>query len=86
LRPKSINKQGALTKMGAKTLTISMSEEDFNYLREDGLLSASKIFQVALDNIKENRSSLKEQVEILQKKCQTLQYKLFEEQRKNKND
>lgn len=52
--------------MVAKTLTISMSQEDFDYLQEDTLLSPSKIFQVALEGIKNNRKNLNEQVKKLQ--------------------
>jgi len=63
--------------MTAKTLTISMSEKDFNYLKQDAHLKPSHIFQVALKQIKENRSSLKEQNELLLKKCNRLQEELF---------
>lgn len=64
--------------MTAKTLTISMSEEDYEYLKEDGLLSPSKIFQVALHNIKENRRSDIIQINLLRNKCKILQDKVFE--------
>lgn len=52
--------------MTSKTLTISLSEEDLRYIKEDNLLSPSHIFQVALHNIKENRESLRERIKILQ--------------------
>ena len=68
--------------MGAKTLTISMSEEDFKYLQEDGLLSASKIFQVALHNIKTNREQDVNMIKRLQNQNKVLQEKLFEAQEK----
>jgi len=64
--------------MVAKTLTISMSEEDWEYIKEDGLLSPSKIFQVALHNIRENRKSDIIQINLLRNKCNVLQKKVFE--------
>jgi len=64
--------------MTAKTLTISMSEEDYEYLKEDGLLSPSKIFQVALHNVRENRKQDINQIKVLQNKCKILQEKVFE--------
>ena len=64
--------------MTAKTLTISMSQEDYEYLKQDGLLSASKIFQVALANIKINREQDINQIRLLQNKCNILQTKVFE--------
>ena len=64
--------------MVAKTLTISMSEEDYEYLKEDGLLSPSKIFQVSLHNIRENRKSDIIQINLLRNKAKILQAKVFE--------
>ena len=64
--------------MTAKTLTISMSEEDFKYLQEDGLLSPSKIFQVALFQLRESRASLKEENNRLIHANRVLQAKLLE--------
>lgn len=51
----------------SQKITISVSNEDKEYLRNDGLLSPSKIFQVALHNIKENRENLKERIRQLEK-------------------
>lgn len=51
--------------MASKTLTISVPQADFDYLQEDGLLSPSKIFQVALKNIKESRSDVTKEVKKL---------------------
>lgn len=63
--------------MVAKTLTISISEEDKKYLDEDGLLSPSKIFQVALSNIRDNRENLTEQLKQKRLQCNVLQEKLL---------
>lgn len=48
--------------MASKTLTISVPEDIFEYLKEDALLSPSKIFQVAVQNIKDNRENLREEL------------------------
>ncbi len=64
--------------MTAKTLTISISQADFDYLKEDGLLSPSKIFQVALSNIRESRENLKDEVKRLRIANRVLQEKLLE--------
>lgn len=64
--------------MVAKTLTISMSEEDYIYLGKDSMLSPSKIFQVALHNIRENRKNWDEQIKMLRMKCEVMQKKIFE--------
>jgi len=50
----------------SKILSISISNEDKNYLDSDGLLSPSKIFQSALHNIKENRENLKDRIKQLE--------------------
>lgn len=50
----------------SKILSISVSNEDKVYLDNDKLLSPSKIFQVALHNIKENRENLKERIKQLE--------------------
>jgi len=63
--------------MTAKTLTISMSEADFKYLQEDDLLSPSKIFQVALNNIRESRANLQDELKRLRVANQVLQNKLL---------
>jgi hypothetical protein len=70
--------------MGAKTLTISMSEEDYDYLMKDDLLSPSKIFQVALNNIREQRKNFEQRIKILQIKCDRLQEELLKANETNK--
>jgi len=62
--------------MGAKTLTISISEEDFDYLKSDGLLSPSKIFQVALSNLKDNRANLQQELQRKRVQAEKLQQNL----------
>jgi len=64
--------------MASKIISISITEDDYNYLQQEDLLSASKIFQQALRNIREQRIGLKERIELLSRKCQTLQNKVFE--------
>jgi len=63
--------------MVAKTLTISIPAEDYEYLASDGLLSPSKIFQVALANIKENRKSFEEKYKRQEKVMFALQRRVF---------
>lgn len=64
--------------MSRKIITISISEEDYNYIKDDGYLSPSKIFQIALNNIKENRMGLKEQNKVLESKIRAMQQRIFE--------
>lgn len=64
--------------MGAKTLTISINEEDWAYLQDNDLLSPSKIFRSAMFQIKEGRSSLKKENKLLWSKNKILQEKVFE--------
>jgi len=64
--------------MAAKTLTISISQDDYDYLQEDSLLSPSKIFQVALANIKDNRKNFSDQVKKLQIANQRLEARIRE--------
>lgn len=66
--------------MPSKILSISISQEDYDYLQEDGFLSPSKIFQTALNNIKESREGLAEQVKRLTVANSVLQRKLLEAQ------
>ncbi len=46
----------------AKIISISLNKEDYEYLKQDELLSPSKIFQVALHNIKQNRQLFEERL------------------------
>ncbi len=55
-----------------------MTEENYDYLKKDDLLSPSKIFQVALANLRDNRRNDVNQIKVLQNKCNILQDKLFE--------
>lgn len=64
--------------MAAKTLTISVSEEDMKYLEEDGLLSPTSIFRVALENIRNSRLSLQDEIKRLRFANKVLQDKLLE--------
>ena len=64
--------------MTAKTLTISMSEEDHRFLMEDRLLSPSKIFQAAIVHIKEQRQIVSVELKGLQNQNKFLQKKLWE--------
>jgi len=64
--------------MPAKTLTISVNEEDIAYLEKDVLLSPSRIFRTAMVQIRESREGLREQIRQFQKKCKILQEKVFE--------
>jgi len=64
--------------MVAKTLTISMSEEDYEYLKNDDLLRPSAIFQTALDNIREQRKNWDSEIKMLRAKCKVMQNKIFE--------
>ena len=64
--------------MGAKTLTISINQEDWAYLQDDDLLSPSKIFRTAMFSIKEGRSSIKKENKLLWQKNKVLQEKVFE--------
>ena len=41
--------------MSHKIISISVSEEDFSYLKQDNYLKPSHIFRIALKNIRENR-------------------------------
>ncbi len=68
--------------MGHKILSISVSEEDFAYLKEDGYLKPSHIFRMALKNIRENRRQDIDTIKLLQNKNKILQEKLFEAQGK----
>ena len=54
--------------MPAKTLTISLSEDDFNFLKKDDLLSPSKIFKVAMLNIKLSREGIQEENQTLKRR------------------
>ena len=64
--------------MGAKTLTISVTEEDLKYLNEDDLLSPSKIFRTALYNLKKNREQDVNTIIRLENKCKVMQDKIFD--------
>lgn len=64
--------------MATKIISISVSEEDFNYVNDDSELSPTSIYRSALHKIKENRIGLKEMVNTLQKKCSVMQKRIFE--------
>jgi len=64
--------------MTAKTLTISLNEEDWAYLDDDDLLSPSKIFRSAMFQIKEGRSSLQKENKLLHQKIKMMQEKIFD--------
>jgi len=64
--------------MVAKILTISIPQEDMEYLNDNPLLSPSKIFQVALNNLREQRKNFDEEIKRLQHANRVLQNKLLE--------
>jgi len=64
--------------MTAKTLTISLNEEDWEYLQKDELLSPTAIFRSALHHIKEGRKGLEQLNKQLIAKNKALQDKVFE--------
>lgn len=64
--------------MVTKKLCISLSESDFKYLMEDDMLSASKIFQVALHNIMQQRHEWDNRIDVLQNKIRVMQARIFE--------
>lgn len=65
-------------------ITISISNEDKEYLNQDKLLSPSKIFQSALHNIKENRQNLRERIKQLEILLQRYTNFIFEGDLKEK--
>lgn len=69
--------------MAAKRLSISVSEEDFEYLEKDQLLSPSKIFQQSLRTIRENRLNLNDRIKVLLRKCDVMQTRIFELEDRN---
>ena len=66
--------------MTAKILTISIPQEDMDYLNENPLLSPSKIFQVALNNLREQRKNFEAEIKQLRVANNVLQIKLLEAQ------
>lgn len=64
--------------MASKTLTISITQEDFDYLAQDGLLSPTSIFRVAMQQIRESRENLQEELKRLRIANKVLQDKLLE--------
>ena len=53
-----------------------MSEEDSEYLKNNPVLSASKIFQSALDTIRQNRKQTEEEIKVLNTRNEILTKKL----------
>ena len=66
--------------MASKTLTISVTHEDYDYLNEDGLLSPTSIFRVAMQQIRESRENLQEEIKRLRIANSVLQTKLLDAQ------
>jgi hypothetical protein len=66
--------------MASKTLTISVTQEDYDYLNEDGLLSPTSIFRVAMQQIRESRENLQEEIKRLRIANSVLQTKLLDAQ------
>ena len=63
--------------MASKIISVSIKPEDFEYLINDGGLSPSKILQSSIKQIRENRSGLKEQIQIWQTKCRVMQERIL---------
>jgi len=61
-----------------KIISISVSESDFAYLKEDDYLKPSLVFRMALRNIRENRKSDIDKIKMLRNKCEVLQKKIFD--------
>jgi len=71
--------------MVTKILSISVSEEDFRYIKDDGILKPSSIFRKKVQEIRESRKQDLDTIKLFQTKCEVLTKKLFEEQEKVKD-